>query len=286
VGQLRHRIWEGPITEPDAPVAEAPGDRAPSSAARQGDVLVLRDLHKSFGGVHAVAGASFSVPSGRITGLIGPNGAGKSTVVSMIGGALGPDSGEIEFDGRTVTHLPAYRRARLGLVRTYQLSSEFRRLTVLENLVAAAQGQSGERFRVLLQGRRAWRKQERELVAQARALLDRFALRDKEDDYAGNLSGGQKRLLEIARSLMASPVLLLLDEPMAGVNPTFIRTIEQYLKEVSEEGVSMLLIEHELDVVERLCESVIVMARGEVIARGKMTDVRARPEVRNAYLVG
>ncbi|MGH2868670.1 MAG: ABC transporter ATP-binding protein, partial [Solirubrobacteraceae bacterium] len=183
-------------------------------------------------------------------------------------------------------HLPAYRRARLGLVRTYQLSSEFRRLTVLENLVAAAPGQSGERFRVLLQGRRAWRKQERELVAQARALLDRFALRDKEDDYAGNLSGGQKRLLEIARSLMASPVLLLLDEPMAGVNPTFIRTIEQYLREVSEEGVSMLLIEHELDVVDRLCESVIVMARGEVIASGKMADVRARPEVRNAYLVG
>jgi ABC-type branched-subunit amino acid transport system ATPase component len=247
---------------------------------------VLRGLHKSFGGVHAVAGASFSVPEGKITGLIGPNGAGKSTVVGLIGGALAPDSGEVEFNGRQVTRLPAYRRARLGLIRTYQLSSEFRRMTVLENMVAAAPSQRGERFRVLLQGRRSWRRQERELVAQARALLSRFALRDKENEYADNLSGGQKRLLEIARSLMASPVLLLLDEPMAGVNPTFIHTIERYLKEVNEDGVSMLLIEHELDVVERLCDSVVVMARGEVIASGKMADVRTRPEVRNAYLVG
>jgi ABC-type branched-subunit amino acid transport system ATPase component len=267
-------------------VAEARVDDTSRSAAREGGLLVLGDLYKSFGGVQAVAGASFSVPGGGITGLIGPNGAGKSTVVNLIGGALRPDSGQISFDGRTITRLPAYRRARLGLVRTYQLSSEFRQLTVLENMVAAGQSQKGERFRVLLGGRRSWRQQERELVGQARALLDRFALRDKENDYAGNLSGGQKRLLEIARSLMASPVLLLLDEPMAGVNPTFIRTIEQYLKEVSEEGVSMLLIEHELDVVERLCDSVIVMARGEVIASGEMAEVRARPEVRNAYLVG
>jgi ABC-type branched-subunit amino acid transport system ATPase component len=266
-------------------VAEAPGKGA-RLGTPDGDLLVLSELHKSFGGVHAVAGASFSVPRGQITGLIGPNGAGKSTVVGLIGGAVRPDSGEIEFDGRPITHLPAYRRARLGLVRTYQLSSEFRRLTVLENMIAAAPGQQGERFRVLLQGRRSWRQQERELAAQARALLDRFALRDKQDEYAEILSGGQKRLLEIARSLMASPILLLLDEPMAGVNPTFIRTIERYLKEVNQEGISMLLIEHELDVVERLCDSVIVMARGEVIASGQMTDVRGRPEVRDAYLVG
>jgi ABC-type branched-subunit amino acid transport system ATPase component len=267
-------------------VVEAQGRGNALSAIREGDLLVLRELHKSFGGVHAVAGASFSVPEGQITGLIGPNGAGKSTLVGLIGGALRPDSGGVEFNGQEVTHLAAYHRARLGLIRTYQLSSEFRRLTVLENMVAAAPGQRGERFRVLLQGRRSWRREERELASQARALLSRFALRDKENEYAENLSGGQKRLLEIARSLMASPVLLLLDEPMAGVNPTFIRTIEGYLKEVNTEGVSMLLIEHELDVVERLCDSVVVMARGDVIASGKMAEVRTRPEVRNAYLVG
>lgn len=268
------------------PLAEAHGQAASPSGTRDGDLLVLRELHKSFGGVHAVAGASFSVPRGQITGLIGPNGAGKSTVAGLIGGAFRPDAGEIEFAGRTITRLPAYRRARLGLVRTYQLSSEFGRMTVLENMVAAAQAQRGERFRVLLGGKRVWRDQERMLVDRARMLLDRFALLDKQDEYAETLSGGQKRLLEIARSLMASPVLLLLDEPMAGVNPTFIRMIEQYLKDVNAEGVSMLLIEHELDVVDRLCDSVIVMARGSVIANGRMSEVRARPEVRNAYLVG
>jgi ABC-type branched-subunit amino acid transport system ATPase component len=265
-------------------IAAAPSS---SASAESSGLLVLEDLHKSFGGVRAVAGATLSIPRGQITGLIGPNGAGKSTVVGLIGGSLRPDAGEIEFDGKAITGLPAYRRARLGLVRSYQLSSEFRRLTVLENMVAASPMQRGERFRVLIQGRGGWREEERELAAKARALLDRFALRDKENEYAGTLSGGQKRLLEIARSLMARPVLLLLDEPMAGVNPTFVRTIERYLEDVNEEeGVSMLLVEHELDVVERLCDSVVVMARGEVIARGDMSDVRSRPEVQNAYLVG
>jgi len=277
---------EGPMLEPVPAATGASGAASLVASGGQAELLVLEDLHKSFGGVRAVAGATLSVPRGQITGLIGPNGAGKSTVVGLIGGSLRPDTGRIEFDGRPITGLPAYRRARLGLVRTYQLSSEFRRLTVLENMVAAAPMQRGERFRVLLQGRRAWRDEERQLASKARGLLDRFALGDKENEYAGNLSGGQKRLLEIARSLMARPVLLLLDEPMAGVNPTFSRTIERYLAEVNEEGVSMVLVEHELDVVERLCDSVVVMARGEVIARGDMSDVRSRPEVRNAYLVG
>ena len=263
-----------------ADAAQLESERGP------GENLRASSVSRAFDGVQALRGVTLTLGRGEVVGLIGPNGAGKSTVVGLIGGALRPDSGEVHFNGQEVTRLPAYRRARLGLIRTYQLSSEFRRMTVLENMVAAAPGQRGERFRVLVQGRRAWRRQERELAAQARALLSRFALGDKENDYAANLSGGQKRLLEIARSLMASPVLLLLDEPMAGVNPTFIRTIERYLKEVNQEGVSMLLIEHELDVVERLCDSVVVMARGQVIASGRMAEVRTRPEVRNAYLVG
>ena len=182
--------------------------------------------------------------------------------------------------------MPPHRRARAGLVRTYQLSSEFGRLTVLENLLVAAPGQRGERIRTLLYGKRYWRKQEVELLDQARILLDRFAMGHKEDEYAGNLSGGQKRLLEIMRALMCQPKLLLLDEPMAGVNPTLAQAIEGYLADLAAEGLTMLLVEHELGLVERLSESVIVMAQGEVIATGSMPDLRRRPEVLNAYLAG
>jgi ABC-type branched-subunit amino acid transport system ATPase component len=171
-------------------------------------------------------------------------------------------------------------------VRTYQLSSEFGRLTVLENLLVAAPGQHGERIRTLLYGKRYWRQQEVELLGRARILLDRFAMKHKEDEYAGNLSGGQKRLLEIMRALMCQPKLLLLDEPMAGVNPTLAQAIEGYLADLAAEGLTMLLVEHELGLVERLSESVIVMAQGKVIATGSMPDLRRRPEVLNAYLAG
>ncbi|MHB1509756.1 MAG: ABC transporter ATP-binding protein [Acidimicrobiales bacterium] len=250
------------------------------------ELLRVERLCKSFSGVQAAHDVSFTVPPGEIIGLIGPNGAGKSTVVGLVGGSLRPDSGDVLFRGASVNGVPTYRRARHGLVRTYQLSSEFQRLTVLENMLAGAQRQHGERFRVLLQGKRAWRQQERQLVASGRALLDRFGLRVKEDEYAGNLSGGERRLLELARALMASPELLLLDEPMAGVNPSFMRTVERHLLEVNSEGIGMLIVEHDLDVLERLCDSVVVMARGAVIARGNMADHRADPEVRKAYLIG
>ena len=190
--------------------------------------------------------------------------------------------------GQSVANTSHHLRnlARAGLVRTYQLSSEFGRLTVLENLLVAAPGQRGERIRTLLHGKRYWRNQEVELLDQARILLDRFAMRHTEDEYAGNLSGGQKRLLEIMRALMCQPKLLLLDEPMAGVNPTLAQAIEGYLADLAAEGLTMLLVEHELGLVERLSESVIVMAQGEVIATGSMPDLRRRPEVLNAYLAG
>jgi len=261
-------------------------EQARESATPGEAILSVAGLRREFGGVWACTDATFDLRRGAITSLIGPNGAGKSTVVGIVGGAIAPSAGRIVFDGTDITAMPPHRRARAGLVRTYQLSSEFGRLTVLENLLVAAPGQRGERIRTLLYGKRYWRKQEVELLDQARILLDRFAMGHKEDEYAGNLSGGQKRLLEIMRALMCQPKLLLLDEPMAGVNPTLAQAIEGYLADLAAEGLTMLLVEHELGLVERLSESVIVMAQGEVIATGSMPDLRRRPEVLNAYLAG
>jgi branched-chain amino acid transport system permease protein len=249
-------------------------------------ILEVEDLHRSFGGVRAVDGATFSVQPGGITGLIGPNGAGKSTVLAVIAGSLRPTSGSVRFEGDDLTRVPARLVPRRGVVRTFQLPSEFARLTVLENLVVAAPRQAGESLRGAMFERRRWRRQEAEIVARARALLTRFDLADKEDLYAGQLSGGQKRLLEIMRCLMVEPKMLLLDEPMAGVNPSLARRIEQYLLELRDEGLTMLLIEHELGVIERTCDPVIVMANGRVIAQGSMDDIRRREEVLHAYLVG
>jgi ABC-type branched-subunit amino acid transport system ATPase component len=252
----------------------------------QEDLLEVRDLHREIGGVRAVSGASFSVQAGTFTGLIGPNGAGKSTALSIIAGAQRPTSGSVRFRGREVAGLASFRVARLGIVRTFQLSSEFARLTVLQNLLVAPQGQRGERLWGALRGKHYWRAQELAFVEAARNLLRRFDMISKEDEYAGNLSGGQKRLLEIMRALMAEPVLLLLDEPMAGVNPSLARRIEGYLLELRDEGYTILMVEHELAVVERLCDPVIVMAGGKVISQGAMASIRQDQEVLDAYLIG
>jgi len=260
---------------------------APSAGAGGASALLhVQDLRRDFGGVWAVDGASFAVARGAITSLIGPNGAGKSTVVGIVGGAIRPSSGQVIFDDEDITSLPPHACARRGLVRTYQLSSEFAKLTVLENLLVAAPDQRGESLATLVFGKRHWREQEERAVIRARTLLERFGMGEKEDEYAGNLSGGQKRLVEIMRGLMAEPKLLLLDEPMAGVNPTLAREIEGYLAQLAGEGLTMLLVEHELEVVERLSQAVVVMALGRVIATGTMAELRSRPEVLNAYLAG
>jgi ABC-type branched-subunit amino acid transport system ATPase component len=249
-------------------------------------LLEVRNLHRQFGGVRAVNGASFAVPPGRITGLIGPNGAGKSTALNIIAGALRPNSGTVLYRGKDITGLPAYKVARHGIIRTFQVSSEFAALTVLENLLVALSAQPGERLWQAALGKRYWKAQERANVERARALLARFEMSAKEDEYAGNLSGGQKRLLELMRGLMAEPALLLLDEPMAGVSRPLARRIEQHLLELVAEGLTMLMIEHELAVVERLCDPVVVMAQGRVISQGTMANVRADQEVLDAYLIG
>jgi branched-chain amino acid transport system ATP-binding protein len=261
------------LAVPEAPAAERP-------------LLIARDIHRHFEGLHAVDGVSIDVPPGKITGLIGPNGAGKSTFLAVLAGTLPASSGDIVFDGEEVTAWPAYKRARSGLVRTFQLPSEFARLTVLENLLVAAPHNKGDSLFGALMGKRYWIDDERRLVEEARMLLSRFGMSAKESDYAGNMSGGQKRLIEIMRALMLRPRLLLLDEPMSGVHPKIVLEIQHYLQDLRAEGLTILMVEHELHMVERLCDSVVVMAQGKVIGSGTMATLRRQPEIVDAYLVG
>ncbi|HEV2029619.1 MAG TPA: ABC transporter ATP-binding protein [Candidatus Dormibacteraeota bacterium] len=249
-------------------------------------VLIATEIHRHFEGMRAVDDVSIEVPAGQITGLIGPNGAGKSTFLAVLAGTLPATSGSISFDGRDITKLPAYARARLGLVRTFQLPSEFAQLTVLENLLVAAPNNRGDSLFGALMGKGYWMKDEKRLVEQARALLKRFGMTAKESDYAGTMSGGQKRLIEIMRALMLGPRVLLLDEPMSGVHPKIVQEIQYYLQDLRKEGLTILMVEHELHMVERLCDSVVVMAQGKVIGSGTMANLRKQPEIVDAYLVG
>jgi len=263
---------------PLIPAVLGDGGRAP--------ILIVDGLVKRYGGVHAVDGASFTAAAGSITGLIGPNGAGKSTVLGLVSGFVRPDAGRITFDGRDVAALPAHRRARLGIVRTFQLPREFRALTTIENLLVAAPGQRGESAAGVVAGRWMWRRDEDELAEAARGLLRLFGMAEAADQRAGRLSGGQKRLLEVMRALMARPRLLLLDEPMAGLAPALAERLEAACRQLAGAGMSILLVEHELGVVERLCETVVVMAQGKVISEGRMAELRTRKEVQDAYVVG
>jgi branched-chain amino acid transport system permease protein len=280
-----------PAAARTAPARRASAGPAPSALTPPGSTdgdVVLRavDLVKDFGGVHAVAGVSIEVRRGTLTGLIGPNGAGKSTLLAMLAGTIGATSGQVFYQGTDVTALPAYRRARLGLVRTFQLASEFRRLTVMENLLSAAPGNRGDSLVGALRGRRYWRRDEAAAIDRARALLDRFGLSSLADTYGGDLSGGQRRLTEIMRALMTEPTMLLLDEPMAGVHPRLARQIGGHLLELCAEGMTILMVEHELAIMDEFCDPVIMMAEGVVLASGTMADLRARADVVEAYLVG
>jgi branched-chain amino acid transport system permease protein len=259
---------------------------APAARTAEQPLMAVRDVHRHFEGMHAVDGVSMDVLPGRITGLIGPNGAGKSTLLAVLAGTLPASEGSIVFDGTDITRWPAYRRARRGMVRTFQLPSEFGQLTVLENLLVAAPHHRGESLRGALLGKRYWSADERRLVARARELLARFSMSAKESDDAADLSGGQKRLIEIMRALMLQPRLLLLDEPMSGVHPSIIGEIAAYLEALRDEGLTILIVEHELHMIERLCNPVIVMAQGKVIGQGSMTDLRQQREIVDAYLVG
>ncbi|MGH2916823.1 MAG: ABC transporter ATP-binding protein [Solirubrobacteraceae bacterium] len=252
----------------------------------QAPLLQVDGLACRFGAVQAVDDASFQVRAGTITGLIGPNGAGKSTVINLISGRTRLQRGSVRFDGREITGERPHEVARHGIVRTFQQANVFGRLTVLENLLVGAQPWSGEGLRSALGPRRGWSAAEGQLQQRAFALLDRFGLERIANDYAGSLSGGQKRLVELMRALMAQPAMLLLDEPMAGVNPTLAVSIAERLEELRDEGMTMLMVEHELRLVERLCDPVVVMARGRVLAEGTMDELARNEEVVDAYLGG
>lgn len=254
--------------------------------AFKGNILSVSNAKKRFGGVQAVAGASFQVREGSITGLIGPNGAGKSTMVNLIAGAEHVDSGSIQLSGNEMTKLQPYQIAQLGMIRTFQISKDLQKLTVLENLMLAPKRQYGEKSWAALFARKRIRDEEEQHLQKALQIIERFALLPLKDEYAGNLSGGQKKLLDLARALMADPKVLLLDEPMAGVNPTLTRHLQEHIIELNKRGVTLLLIEHNLSVVEAMCDHVVVMAEGKVLAEGKMDTLRDNEEVVAAYLGG
>jgi branched-chain amino acid transport system ATP-binding protein len=289
---------DAPTAAPAVPLALSNGSigrpATPSGATQEPTreptedpvILSCEGLVRSFEGVRAVDDVTMSFERGRLTGIIGPNGAGKSTVLAMLAGTLPPTAGKIHYRHEDITALPAYRRAQRGLVRTFQLASEFKRLTVLENLLTAIPGQRGETFRGAVLGKRYWGAQEREAVERAATTLERFGLLSLADRYAGDLSGGQRRLVEIMRALMTQPEVLLLDEPMAGVHPRLAHQIGMQLVALCENGMTVIMVEHELSIMDEFCDPVIVLAEGRLLAEGTMTALRAREEVVEAYLVG
>ena len=256
------------------------------AASATTSVLGCLGLEKAFGGNKAVNGAEFNVPAGLITALIGPNGAGKSTVVNLLSGFMTPDAGSVQLDGRQVTGWPAHRIARQGLIRSFQLSRELQGLTVLENLLVAPAGQPGESLFNIYFRPGLVRRAERANVERALQVLNDFGLYHVRGNWARELSGGQKRLLELARAVMAGPRVLLLDEPMAGVNPALIDQIGEHIIRLKTDGVTILMVEHNLGVVERICDHVVVLAEGRTLATGRMSELRENADVVKAYLGG
>jgi len=250
------------------------------------EILQVDHVTHAFGGVKAIDDCSFTVPVGKITALIGPNGAGKSTLVSVVSGYYAPQEGRVLFDGQDISRWPPYKRGSHGLIRTFQISRGYGGMTVLENLMVPPQQQAGEQLLNALFRPKLVREQEQRNLSKALDLLSTFGLYAKRDDYARNLSGGQKRLLEMARALMAEPKFLLLDEPMAGVNPALAEQLAQHIQELGKTGVTFLLIEHNLGIVDQICDHVIVMASGRALTTGTMAQVRANQEVVAAYLGG
>jgi len=266
--------------------AAVPGAPAAPAAPPAAPALRCTGLVRSFGGVQALRGASFSVAAGQVCALIGPNGAGKSTAVAIMGGALRADQGQVELHDTEITGWPSNRIARAGLIRTYQLSRELGRLTVLENLMVVPYRQAGESLWNVFARPGLVRAEERRHLDRALELLETFGLIRLRDSYASELSGGQKRLLELARSVMAQPRMLILDEPMAGINPALIDKIGEHILALRDQGVTVLMVEHNLGVVERICDHVIVLAEGATLATGLMAELREQPAVVRAYLGG
>ena len=247
-------------------------------------LLVATSLVKNFGGIKAVDNAAIEVAKGSITGLVGPNGAGKTTLFNLLSSFLRPDSGRVVFDGEPIHHLSPHQIAGMGMVRTFQVARALSRLSVLENLLLAAQKQTGEKFWNTWWRGRAIAQEERQNREKAFAVLESIGLTHMAHEYAGSLSGGQRKLLEMGRALMTDPKLILLDEPAAGVNPTLINQICDRIVQWNREGMTFLIIEHNMDVIMSLCDRVWVMAEGRNLAVGTPAEIQTNPEVLEAYL--
>ena len=250
-----------------------------------GPALQVRGLTKRFGGVIAVDACSFEAPLGQVTGLIGPNGAGKSTAIDLISGFKLPDSGTVLFKGKEIQGLPPHQISRLGLIRTFQSPREWPGLSVLENVVMARWDPAREGFFGGLRGLgHAHRVKAADELTQARDILGEFGLSPLRNERAGNLSGGQKRLVEFARIRMAAPELVILDEPMGGVNPVLGERMAVAIEAFIAAGTSVIVVEHNLPFIERVTQHVIVMAQGTVIAEGAFEALRSNQDVVDAYL--
>jgi neutral amino acid transport system ATP-binding protein len=274
--------------------AETTSKKAVALAALQGlpsepgvpkpdPILIADGVVRRFGGLTAVDVGHMEVQRGSITALIGPNGAGKTTFFNQLTGFDTADAGSWTFNGRPLSGVPAHRVARAGMVRTFQLTKALTKLTVLENMRLGAQGQRGENFfRSLIPS--LWRNQEDQITERAEELLERFKLAAKRDDFAGSLSGGQRKLLEMARALMVGPELVMLDEPMAGVNPALTQSLLGHVKDLREEGMTVLFVEHDMDMVREISDWVVVMAQGTIIAEGPPDTIMSDSRVIDAYL--
>ncbi len=252
-------------------------------APKPDPILVVDEVRRRFGGLMAVDVDHVEVQRGLITALIGPNGAGKTTFFNLLTGFDSPDEGHFTFEGVQACGVAPHKVAKMGMVRTFQLTKSLTRLTVLENMRLGATGQVGESmFRGLLKP--LWRRQEDEITARAESLLERFKLSHMRDELAGSLSGGQRKLLEMARALMVDPKMIMLDEPMAGVNPALTPSLLGHVKSLRDEGKTVLFVEHDMDVVHDISDGVIVMAEGRVIAEGPPDSIGKNQQVIDAYL--
>ena len=248
------------------------------------ELLSVRGLKRGFYGVSVLNGVDLTIRSGSFTGLIGPNGAGKSTLFNVVSGLYRPDAGEIRLAGQPIGGLSPDRLVARGLVRTFQLARGFPKLSVFQHLMLYGQGQSGEGLAAALTGSRAGRDREAALAERALGIARRLRLDHVVDNPVTALSGGQKKLVEIGRALMAEPKLILLDEPMAGVNPSLTEEIAAHLVALNREGITICLIEHDMGLIRRLCDPIIVMAEGRTLVEGRFDEVAADSRVQEAYL--
>ncbi|MFC6326018.1 ABC transporter ATP-binding protein [Microbacterium koreense] len=260
----------------------AKGDPVPG-VPKVDPILVADHVTRRFGGLTAVDVEHLEIPKGAITALIGPNGAGKTTLFNLLCGFDKPNSGTWSFEGQQLSGIPSFKVARMGQVRTFQLTKALSLLTVLENMKLGATGQTGERFWSSMLPF-LWRKQDNEIEEKAKSLLKRFKLDAKSEDFAASLSGGQRKLLEMARALMSSPTLVMLDEPMAGVNPALTESLLDHILDLKDEGMTVLFVEHDMHMVRHIADWVVVMAEGRIVAEGPPDVVMKDAAVIDAYL--